>query len=308
MISIIVTYYNTGWMLGRCLESISEQTYDDYEVIVIDNGSTDNSKYYVDDVISMGKLKNCRYFRIDHTSKNEAINYGLDKVRGKYILFIDSAYDFVNINILHYYYWAMITTSSDMVVGDYHEVRYNTRIKSISNTPEDYHVMIVKKDRMIKCMHTPTAHSDVRYNNLWNKLFKADLFDTRRLSKDMGSEITLIRDVVLQCDTMAIVPFELYYRASNVNIKLDMTIADAYQERIDYLKNNFSIYNKKTLEGAQYLLLTNLVDIYRNNRDPEFRKQCAPILADTYKKYFYCIPNNKRADFITRICKKLLTK
>ena len=73
MISIVIAYYNIGWLIGRCLESIAEQTYADYEVILIDNGSTDQSKQAVDDIMTTTKIHNCHYHRIQHVSHNAAI-------------------------------------------------------------------------------------------------------------------------------------------------------------------------------------------------------------------------------------------
>ena len=307
MISIIVTYYNTGWMIGRCLESISVQTYDDYEVIIVDNGSTDKSKDAVDDVISTGRIKNCYYHRIAHTDINEAINYGIEQANGKYLMIMDG-YDFLNINALHYYYWGLINSGADMIIGDFTDVFYKTRIQDINLTPDNYNVMLIKPDKMIQKMHVPTVHSDMRFNRIWNKVYKASLFNGLKLRKGKGGEITAIKDIIMKCASIAIASFTLYYKATIPNTKLDMTIADAYRERLDFLNKNCGVYGEKAVEGAQYLLLTNLTDIYLSDRSPEFRIKCGRELAEAYKLYFYCVPNGKRADLITRICKKLLTK
>ena len=304
MISIIVTYYNTGWMIGRCLESISMQTYDNYEVVLIDNGSTDKSKMDVDDVMKNCKLKNCHYYYINHTSTNAAINYGLDLVQGEYVLIMDG-YDFLNINTLHYYYWGMISGNADMVIGDFEEVRYNTKMKDITATPVDYNLLIIGPDKMIERMHTPTLHADLRYNHIWNKLYKTSLFDNYRLTDDMGCEITAIKDLVLKCDTIALASFVLYYRSMLQNVKLDLTISDAYKERIEYLKEHCG---ETTVRNAQYLYLTNLVDIYKRNREPKLHAKCADELVEAYESYHDFIPATSRADLITRIYKNILTK
>ena len=55
--SIIVPVYNTEKYLNRCLESIEKQTLDDYEVIIVNDGSTDNSKSIIDKYLSNNKFK-----------------------------------------------------------------------------------------------------------------------------------------------------------------------------------------------------------------------------------------------------------
>lgn len=87
--SIIVPVYNTEDYLARCLDSILSQTYDDYEVIIVNDGSTDNSKNIISDYVK----KNPKNF-IQVNKKNgglsSARNKGIAKASGEYILFVDS--------------------------------------------------------------------------------------------------------------------------------------------------------------------------------------------------------------------------
>lgn len=307
MISIIVTYYNASWAIGRCLESISLQTYEDYEVIVVDNGSTDRSKMMVDDIMSTTKIKNCQYWKIEHTTTNEAINFGLTMIKGDYVMFMDG-FDFLNVNALHYFYWSLITSNADIIIGDFYEASYNTKSRNIKETPKDYNVMILKSAQMIQKMHTPTLHADTRYNRMWNKVIKRSLLDGMKFEEGEGYEITMIRNLVERSSTVAIVPFKLYFKAKFPSKKIDLNVADAYQERIDYLQTHYDIYNEETLKGAQYLLLSNLMDIYMSTTDRTYRDECRPRLVEAYQLYHSIMPVTTRRDFIDRICKKLLTK
>ncbi len=87
--SIIVPVYNTEEYLERCLDSILNQTYDDYEVIIVNDGSTDNSKNIISEYVN----KNPKKF-IQINKKNgglsSARNKGVTKARGEYLLFVDS--------------------------------------------------------------------------------------------------------------------------------------------------------------------------------------------------------------------------
>jgi len=87
--SIIVPVYNTEAYLARCLESILNQTYDDYEIIVVNDGSTDNSK----DIINEYKEKYPnKIVCVDKKNGglSSARNKGVKKAKGDYILFLDS--------------------------------------------------------------------------------------------------------------------------------------------------------------------------------------------------------------------------
>lgn len=87
-ISIIIPVYNTGLYLRQCLDSISEQTFRRYEVILVDDGSTDNSPAICDEYSS-----NDARISVIHKANggvSSARNAGLDIAKGKYITFIDS--------------------------------------------------------------------------------------------------------------------------------------------------------------------------------------------------------------------------
>lgn len=87
-VSIIVPVYNTGEYLKGCFDSILAQTFHDFEVIVVDDGSTDNSPTICDEYAARENR-----FKVIH-KKNEGVsaarNLGLDNVKGKYVAFIDS--------------------------------------------------------------------------------------------------------------------------------------------------------------------------------------------------------------------------
>ncbi len=88
-ISVIIVTYNYGKFIKDALESILRQSFTDYEVIVVDDGSTDNTSAIVDSWIIPfnGRL---RYFRKDNEGVAMARNYGISKARGEYVAFLDA--------------------------------------------------------------------------------------------------------------------------------------------------------------------------------------------------------------------------
>ena len=88
-ISVIVPVYNTEKYIERCLKSLLEQRYNDYEIIVVNDGSLDNSE----EVINM-YIKNygdkIKYYVKPNGGLSDARNYGIQKATGDYICFVDS--------------------------------------------------------------------------------------------------------------------------------------------------------------------------------------------------------------------------
>lgn len=88
-ISVIVPVYNTEKYLSKCLESLINQTYKDFEIIVINDGSTDNSDKIIDEYIKIyGEKIKC--INKPNGGLSSARNYGIDNATGDYILFVDS--------------------------------------------------------------------------------------------------------------------------------------------------------------------------------------------------------------------------
>ena len=93
MISIIITAYNAEKTIERCLNSILENDYSDYEIILVNDGSKDNTEKVVE-LFASDKIK---YFSKKNTGVADSRNYALDKAKGDYITFVDSD-DYVSNN------------------------------------------------------------------------------------------------------------------------------------------------------------------------------------------------------------------
>ena len=87
-ISVIVPVYNTSNYLVRCLDSIKEQTYRNYEVIIINDGSTDNCQSIIEEYVNNNRQFRCFYK--ENGGLASARNLGIKKSRGEYIYFVDS--------------------------------------------------------------------------------------------------------------------------------------------------------------------------------------------------------------------------
>lgn len=90
-VTVVVPLYNKANQISRCLESLAKQTYDNYLVLVIDDGSTDNSF----EIASRFQSKRIKIIRKKNGGVSSARNFGIEKATGDYIVFVDSD-DWVN--------------------------------------------------------------------------------------------------------------------------------------------------------------------------------------------------------------------
>jgi glycosyltransferase involved in cell wall biosynthesis len=85
MISVIIPTYNSGVFIGEAIQSVLRQTCTDYEIIVIDDGSTDNTGGIIEN-----NFPQVRYFYIPNQGAASARNYGIRRARGEFIAFLDA--------------------------------------------------------------------------------------------------------------------------------------------------------------------------------------------------------------------------
>ena len=127
LISVIIPTYNNGKFLDKCIESILSQTYCEFELLIINDGSTDNTidilKYYGQ------KDKRIKLFNIENNGVSFARNLGISKAKGEYICFIDSD-DWVEKDYLSQFV-SKIQNSKTLIIQ---EIFQNRNSKKYNNT------------------------------------------------------------------------------------------------------------------------------------------------------------------------------
>ena len=90
LISIVIPVYNTEKYIERCLNSVFLQEFEDYEIIIVNDGSTDSSEQLIKKIIEDNPGKLIKYIRQENKGLSEARNHGLSEASGKYIIWLDS--------------------------------------------------------------------------------------------------------------------------------------------------------------------------------------------------------------------------
>ena len=171
-ISVIVTVYNREKYLKQCLDSLKNQTYTDFEAIIIDDGSTDSSpeieKTYTED-------KRFNLILSEHIGFPAAKNLGLAKATGKYVIFLDSD-DWAYPQWLEYLHKAIDMTGADISTCYYDEFIEGKAEPKAEPKPEDY----AKAPFTIveyKYLKMNLIYNRFCSSYLWNKLVKKELYD-----------------------------------------------------------------------------------------------------------------------------------
>ena len=161
-ISVIVPVYNAENKMDFLIKTLKEQTYKNFEVILVDNNSKDNTSSYI-----KNKIKDDKRFKLISEKKqgpNYARKKGFEKATGDYIYFCD-ADDYLEDDTLYHFVCEITKNKSDIVIANYIEHnKKNARL--MQGVPFNYKGNLKKNKDII---HVKPA--------LWNKIFKRDLID-----------------------------------------------------------------------------------------------------------------------------------
>ena len=116
LISIIVPIFNVENYLRECLDSIHHQTYENFECLLIDDGSSDNSAVICKEYVA--KDSRFHYFKKENGGVSSARNFGIEQATGTYITFVDSD-DWLEWHSLENLYVKMMQHTADIVVSCY---------------------------------------------------------------------------------------------------------------------------------------------------------------------------------------------
>ena len=174
-ISIIIPFYNVENYIEKCIKSVKNQTFTDFECILIDDESTDNSKQIAEKLIE----NDSRFKIISQLNKGlgGARNTGLDNAKGEWIAFLDSD-DWWHFDFLEKMYYYATQNDVDIINCRYENVNKNSVIMSInSSLPAGIYT---NKEQLIFFYLTyPTA---------WNKFYKKQLWETIRFPEKVYYE------------------------------------------------------------------------------------------------------------------------
>ncbi len=221
-VSVIVPVYNVSKYLEKCLLSLVNQTLDDIEIIVVNDGSPDNSQDIVDKFKKEYPKKIVSLIK-ENGGLSDARNYGINHAKANYIGFVDGD-DFVDVSMFEKMYEKAISQDFDLVVCNLNYVYDYDVVPTSGNIKEDTDDI---KDAMVNIY--PTA---------WNKLYKRELLNKYDLRFKKGvwfEDVEFVYRLLPYIKNIGVVD-EYFYEY----VQREGAISKTYDDRLYHYIDNFN--------------------------------------------------------------------
>lgn len=230
-VSVIVPVYNVENYIKKCLDSLVNQTLDEIEIIIVDDGSPDSSSEIVNEYIQ--KFSKIKYYKKENGGLSDARNYGLQYASGKYIAFLD-ADDYVDINMYKKMYEKAKKEDSDMVECNFYWSYAKKNKKDIGQKYNGKKEML-EKARVVA----------------WNKLYKKEVIDRANIIFPKGlryEDVEFFYKLIPYLDKVSFIKEPMVYyvqrKESIINTQNERT-----KEIFIVLENVIEYYKSKNMYG-----------------------------------------------------------
>ncbi len=313
-VSIIIPVYNVKDYLKKCVNSVISQTYKDFEIILVDDGSTDDSPAICDDYAKQDNR--VKVIHKQNGGQGDARNVGIDIAEGEYIIFVDSD-DYISEKMLEETVTRAEKYDADMVLHDYYTVNENGEIlfRYSSVLPREK-LICPSEDKYILNFSLTAAST---------KLYKKSIFkdsELRFAPRVWYEDLRLLPKLFTACERVVYADCEplYYYLLRNNSTMHNGDIQKTKLQRIEAIKDIVDFYKQKGLY-EQYIDEMEWIYIYHgfflpvceilrfNGRYKSAIKELKVFakanVKSIYKnKYFYTLRRNEKILFIA-ICLKM---
>lgn len=289
-ISVIIPVYNVEQYLSKCLESVINQTFTDLEIIIVDDGSTDDGLSICREYEA--KDERIHVYHKTNGGLSSARNYGLDRATGKYIGFVDSD-DYISEDMYESLYNNLISYNADMSLCGLYDI-YNGLPQKVNN---NHSIFEATPEEAIKVV----MESEITSVTAVNKLYKRELFESVRYPEGKVSEDAfVIVDLLMQCKKTVITSDQKYYyihrEGSITTLKFrpqHLHVLEAYEKNYTLIEENYPsliLIAKMRLCWAHFNVLDKL--IFDNSKEyEEIKNNMIRYIKDNYSfimssKYF----------------------
>lgn len=241
LISIIIPVYNAEKYIGRCIESVLQQTYDELEILLIDDGSKDQSAKICDDYGK--KDKRIKVVHKPNGGVSSARNEGIKVAKGTYVSFVDSD-DWLEPNAIELLYYNLRSTNADIVSAAY------TIVAKHESSPKSNCVRVYENNEIVLNVIDiiKSAHGSV-----WGKLFKRDTIMALELffrtDIPMGEDSLFVVSYLQGCKKISFIKDSVY----NYNRIVTYSATKKYYEK-------YGEYNKSIFEQLCKIIKEATID------------------------------------------------
>ena len=259
-VSIIVPVYNAEHTISRCIESILNQKYTDFELLLVNDGSTDRSGAICDAYAA--RDSRVRVIHKENSGVSDTRNTALNQAKGTYLQFLDSD-DWITPDATSSLVRTAESGSCDLVVSDFYRV-VGERVSQKGDIDDDG--LMTREEYAAHMMENP---ADFYYGVLWNKLYRRSIVETHHLRMD--PEISWCEDFMFNleyiryAETFRALQVPIYYyvktKGSLANqsltisktVKMKLTVFEYYQRFFKSVLDEEE-YEKSRLKVYRFLL------------------------------------------------------
>ena len=238
MITIIVPIYNASKYLRQCLETLHQQSYNKIEILLINDGSTDNSEIVCKEFVK--KDSRFKYIFKHNGGVSSARNIGIEQAKGDYIIFVDSD-DFCDSNMLDSVLSEL--TKNTLLCFGYFRAFKNKQEKEVLNESQQQNIN--------KNMYKYIIDSESIGGYLWNKVFDAHIIKNHNIKFD--EKIHFMEDML----------FVIEYTKYITKIKYIEKPLYFYRMRKSGASGN--LFNSKNLSMLEALKI--LIEKFQENKE-----------------------------------------
>lgn len=293
-VSVIVPVYNVENYINKCIQSLIDQDYENYEIIIIDDGSTDSSSKIVD---QYENFENVFVYHIKNGGVSNARNLGMSKASGEYYMFVDGD-DYVEPNYISYFL--------SLISGDICTAFGNSHFKTVNdkqNTINESKTIVSAK--AIEYIYLGSINVAV-----WNKIYSAKIIKDNNIRfnpKIWYGEGMLFNIEYLQfSNKIKIGHKKVYHQVSNENSamrKFDLKSNYCGLESLNIQKGKWLIHNDEIENAWEYhysmfnmSILKGLIKTGQKSQYIELYKKCIKNLKNSKKNILKTnLPSKKKA-------------
>ena len=300
ILSIIIPMYNVEKYIETCIESLINQDFDNYEIIIIDNGSSDKSYEICKSYLS--KNKNIKLISQESGEPGKARNIGLNNATGKYIGFVDSD-DYIYPHMFKKMIDIAERDMADIVICDFDKY-YEDENKFVTVKNSLKENVIYNKEEILEYYFTRELEAFA-----WNKIYKRELFSNIRFDEGIFYEdIYPTYRLIQKAKAIVKVDEPLYiYRQRKNNITSSYsdkkrTDLDSVVLRVSNDYRNSENFNDRLLEAFNISYMNLSLDLFIKKMNYSYKK-----IYKGFKEHYknYCIPNLINVIFNRYISKEM---
>jgi len=250
LVSIIVPVYNVEEYLPKCIESLIGQSYENIEILLIDDGSKDNSGNICKEFALVDSR--IKVYHKKNGGLSDARNYGLKHSQGEYISFVDSD-DYVHADFIYQLYTSI--KDSDLALCDFMSFTYMDEVKYDNDEIVINHI---ERDNYLREL---VNLDKVKFVVAWNKLYRKSLWEEFSFVKDVLHEDEFaIHHIINKSNRIAINNRKLYfYRQRENSITSNKKNEKSFEDKLKAYYDRYIFYKSQSMPHEARTMLNHIL-------------------------------------------------